>query len=122
MHIQKIGQAVPEESTNTAIQVFYILARLLTMPSIKGKIMPIKNIPVSGPMDAEDRLIVSCNTEPSFSTTNTKPKEKSLLLRTIGYATNLTELYCLVLVLSSGRIRSLVVTTLLTEATACLAS
>lgn len=60
--------------------------------------MPIKNIPVSGPIDAEDRLIVSCNTEPSFSTTNTKPKEKSLLLITIGYSMNYTvwSWFCLV--------------------------
>lgn len=43
------------------------------MESIKGKKMPIKNTPVSGPIEADDRLIVNCKTDPSFSTTNTKP-------------------------------------------------
>lgn len=41
---------------------------------MKGKKIPIENTPASGPIDADDKLIVNCKTEPSFSTTNTKPE------------------------------------------------
>lgn len=48
----------------------------LTVESINGKNSPIRNTPARGPIEAEDKLIVNCNTEPSFSTTNTKPRKK----------------------------------------------
>lgn len=46
---------------------------LLTVESMNGKNMPIRNIPARGPIDAEERLIVNCNTAPNFSTICTKP-------------------------------------------------
>lgn len=53
-----------------------LIGSLLTVESIKGKKIPIKNTPVRGPMQADERLMVSCNTVPNFSTTNTKPVNK----------------------------------------------
>ena len=47
---------------------------------MKGKKIPMRNTPANGPIDAEDRLIVSWRTDPSISTTYTKPENYSFLL------------------------------------------
>lgn len=42
---------------------------------MNGRSMPIRNTPASGPIEADDKLIVNCSTAPSLSTTNTRPKK-----------------------------------------------
>lgn len=43
----------------------------LTVESTNGNNTPIRKTPVRGPIDAEERLMANCNTDPSLSTTNT---------------------------------------------------
>lgn len=54
---------------------FIKLNNKLTVESINGRSIPIRKTPVSGPIDADDRLIVNCNTDPSLSTTNTRAEK-----------------------------------------------
>lgn len=49
---------------------------ILTVESMKGKNMPMRNTPDKAPIDADDRLIVNCRTEPSLSTTYTNAEKR----------------------------------------------
>lgn len=44
-----------------------------TVPWTHGRSTPIVKIPNKGPFETEPKLIDNCKTDPSFSTTNTKP-------------------------------------------------